>query len=356
MRPIARQHRRDPGRGGRGRRAGGSPGCPTTTPSTTPTPGPTTRCRGGPASTSPRYGGPGRCGRCSTRSTGPTSGRRGRARVLRERTGLDAARPRRPGGRADPRDLRAGGRGARLRAAAGSTVAAHGRLPHQVRRAVDRRDRRARAPAEEEPRRASTSPSSASASSSAPASSCSPARWPRPTPGRPSRSRFVIAGVACALAALCYAEFASTVPVAGQRLHVQLRHARRAGRLDHRLGPRAGVHDRGRRRWPSASPATSRSVARRHAVRGARRRSAPPADGVVDLPAVLIALLVTGVLIGGIKLSSRVNQVDRRDQAAGRRRWSSSSASRTSSRPTTRRSSRRRSPRPPARAASWTRR
>ena len=36
---------------------------------------------------------------------------------------------------------------------AGSTVAAHGRLPHQVRRAVDRRDRRARAPAEEEPRR-----------------------------------------------------------------------------------------------------------------------------------------------------------------------------------------------------------
>ena len=33
------------------------------------------------------------------------------------------------------------------------------------------------------------------------------------------------------------------------------------------------------------------------------------ADGVLDLPAVLIALLVTGVLVAGIKLSSRVNQV-----------------------------------------------
>ena len=37
---------------------------------------------------------------------------------------------------------------------------------------------------------------------------------------------FVVAGIVCALAALCYAEFASTVPVAGSRLHVQLRHAR----------------------------------------------------------------------------------------------------------------------------------
>ncbi|WP_457208995.1 amino acid permease, partial [Nocardioides sp. P5_C9_2] len=33
------------------------------------------------------------------------------------------------------------------------------------------------------------------------------------------------------------------------------------------------------------------------------------ADGLVDLPAMLIALLVAGVLIGGVRLSSRVNQV-----------------------------------------------
>ena len=33
------------------------------------------------------------------------------------------------------------------------------------------------------------------------------------------------------------------------------------------------------------------------------------ADGVVDLPAVVISLLVMGVLIGGIKFSSMLNQV-----------------------------------------------
>ena len=33
------------------------------------------------------------------------------------------------------------------------------------------------------------------------------------------------------------------------------------------------------------------------------------ADGVVDLPAVMISLLVMGVLIAGIKLSSVINQI-----------------------------------------------
>ena len=55
---------------------------------------------------------------------------------------------------------------------------------------------------------------------------------------------FVVAGVVCALAALCYAEFASTVPVAGLRVHLLVRLARRAARLDHRLGPGPGVRAR----------------------------------------------------------------------------------------------------------------
>ena len=37
---------------------------------------------------------------------------------------------------------------------------------------------------------------------------------------------FILAAVTCGLAALCYAEFASTLPVAGQRLHVLLRDVR----------------------------------------------------------------------------------------------------------------------------------
>ena len=77
------------------------------------------------------------------------------------------------------------------------------------------RHRRARAPAAQATRPPSTSPSSASASSSAPASSCSPARGRGATAGPAVALSFVVAGIVCALAALCYAEFASTVPVAG---------------------------------------------------------------------------------------------------------------------------------------------
>ena len=52
---------------------------------------------------------------------------------------------------------------------------------------------------------------------------------------------FVIAGVVSALAALCYAELASTVPVVGQRVHLRLRHAGRVPGLDRGLGPDPGV-------------------------------------------------------------------------------------------------------------------
>jgi APA family basic amino acid/polyamine antiporter len=43
---------------------------------------------------------------------------------------------------------------------------------------------------------------------------------------------FAVAGFACALAALCYAEFASMTPVAGSALHLCLSHTRRTSRHD----------------------------------------------------------------------------------------------------------------------------
>ena len=52
---------------------------------------------------------------------------------------------------------------------------------------------------------------------------------------------FVFAGLACALAALCYAEFASTVPVAGSAYTFSYASLGRARRLDHRLGPDPGA-------------------------------------------------------------------------------------------------------------------
>ncbi|GAA4685704.1 amino acid permease [Nocardioides nanhaiensis] len=118
---------------------------------------------------------------------------------------------------------------------------------------------------------------------------------------------FVIAAVACGLAGLCYAEFASTVPVAGSAytfsyatlgelvawiigwdlvLEFTIGSAALAssfsGYLDQVLGI-AGI-----------TLPTSLSSA---------------SDGFVDLPAMLVALLVMGMLVRGTKFSSRFNQV-----------------------------------------------
>ena len=56
---------------------------------------------------------------------------------------------------------------------------------------------------------------------------------------------YVVAGVTCIFAALCYAEFASMVPGGRLGVHLRVRDARRAVRVDHRLGSRPRV--RGRR-------------------------------------------------------------------------------------------------------------
>ena len=65
-------------------------------------------------------------------------------------------------------------------------------------------------------------------------------------PARPSSISFLLTAIACGFAALCYAEFASMVPISGSGLHLRLRHARRAGRVDHRLGPDHRVRRRQR--------------------------------------------------------------------------------------------------------------
>ncbi|MGA8208724.1 MAG: amino acid permease [Nocardioidaceae bacterium] len=118
---------------------------------------------------------------------------------------------------------------------------------------------------------------------------------------------FVIAAVACGLAALCYAEFASTVPVAGSAytfsyatlgelvawvigwdlmLEFVVGAAAVAGGWS---GYLANILDGTPLEIPAAVASTS--------------------DGVVNLPAGLLVLVLTGVLVLGVKLSSRVNQV-----------------------------------------------
>ncbi len=118
---------------------------------------------------------------------------------------------------------------------------------------------------------------------------------------------FAVAGLACALAALCYAEFASTVPVAGSAYTFSYA---TFGELiawiigwdlilEFTVGASAlaagfsGYLQNVLDGTPFAVPTSLGSAS----------------DGILNLPAVLISLLVAGVLIGGVKLSSRVNQV-----------------------------------------------
>ena len=144
---------------------------------------------------------------------------------------------------------------------------------------------------------------------------------------------FVLAAIACGLAALCYAEFASTVPVAGQRVHVLLRHPRRARRLDHRLGPGARVRAR-RRRWsPRAGRCTWASCSPVRRLADDHDRSS--ARSTFDWGALLIiAVHHRRCWSLGTKLSARVNVVITaikvaRRAAGDRRRRSSTSTPRT---------------------------
>ena len=118
---------------------------------------------------------------------------------------------------------------------------------------------------------------------------------------------FLIAGVACALAALCYAELASTVPVAGSAYTFS--YATFGELVAWTIG------------WDLVLEFTVGSAALASGFSGylatlldgtafelpASLSSA--ATGYVDIPAMMIALLVMGILIAGIRFSSLFNQV-----------------------------------------------
>ncbi len=119
---------------------------------------------------------------------------------------------------------------------------------------------------------------------------------------------FLVAGVACALAALCYAEFASTVPVAGSAYTFSYATfgelvAWTIGWdliLEFTIGA-AALSVGFSSYFVDLLDGTFLEIpAKLQAAEGA---------GLINLPALLIALVVAGILILGVKLSSRFNQV-----------------------------------------------
>ncbi|WKN50639.1 amino acid permease [Nocardioides sp. Arc9.136] len=118
---------------------------------------------------------------------------------------------------------------------------------------------------------------------------------------------FLIAALACGLAGLCYAEFASTVPVAGSAYTFS--YATMGELVAWIIG------------WDLVLEFTIGSAALSVSFSGYLQELlagtplevpaslASAEGGWVNLPAVIVALLVMGLLVRGTKFSSRVNQV-----------------------------------------------
>ncbi|WP_030914710.1 amino acid permease [Streptosporangium amethystogenes] len=131
-------------------------------------------------------------------------------------------------------------------------------------------------------------------------------RVARETAGPAVALSFVAAGIVCALAALCYAEFASTVPVAGSAYTFAFATLGELPAwiigwdltLEMMLG--AAVVAVG---WSGYLTSLLASL-------GVPLPGVVAGEGAVfNLPAALVVLLLTGVLVLGIKLSSRFNLI-----------------------------------------------
>ncbi|GAA1611570.1 amino acid permease [Nonomuraea maheshkhaliensis] len=117
---------------------------------------------------------------------------------------------------------------------------------------------------------------------------------------------FVVAGIVCGLAALCYAEFASTIPVAGSAYTFSFATLGEfpawviGWDLILELALAAAVVAVG---WSGyfASLLSTFGLNLPPSIAGA--------DPVVNVPAVAIVAILTAVLVVGIKLSSRVNLI-----------------------------------------------
>jgi len=121
---------------------------------------------------------------------------------------------------------------------------------------------------------------------------------------------YVVAGITCIFAALCYAEFAAMVPVPGSAFTYAYATLGRALRLDHRVGPGAGVR-RGQRHRGHGLVRVLPERARQAGLHIPKMLSESPwkwdgatghfvsTGSTINLPAIIIVGLVTAILVKG---------------------------------------------------------
>ena len=120
---------------------------------------------------------------------------------------------------------------------------------------------------------------------------------------------FVISGAACAMAALCYAEFAAMIPIAGSAYSYSY------ATMGELIGWIIGWDLVLEYAIGSAAVAVGWSGYLGVILRGLginlpfALTHAPGAGGVIDLPALLIVFLISGVLYVGISESARLNSI-----------------------------------------------
>ena len=117
---------------------------------------------------------------------------------------------------------------------------------------------------------------------------------------------FIMAAVCCSFTALCYAEFATLIPMVGQFVFVRLRDARRRRRLVHRLEHGARIrrlgigrgseldrllHQPARSHGDSSSAGADQRTARVHRQSSGHHRRAVQSAGGRDRPGADLAVL-----------------------------------------------------------------
>jgi APA family basic amino acid/polyamine antiporter len=120
---------------------------------------------------------------------------------------------------------------------------------------------------------------------------------------------FVVAGFACAMAALCYAEFAAMIPIAGSAYSYSY------ATMGELVGWIIGWDLVLEYAVGAAAVAVGWSGYLNVILRGmginlpVAISHAPGSGGIIDLPALLIVLLISGVLYVGISESARLNSI-----------------------------------------------